>query len=961
MNKYFKSLNSFGIYLKEETDFQKLCILSINIRSVSSIAKFNKFKNIVAHLPILPAIICIQESWFQRNLLQLYNLPGYNNVHCCREDNYGGCSMYIRETMEYAVDLCESVNFIETIAITLCNQKLSGKSLKIMTYYRSPKCTSMNFYSHIDCLTHRFGRFPCIFVGDSNINFLDESMSQELNSIIESYDFKNCHTFITRPRSGTSIDTVFSNIYDKLKIDSIECKLSDHNMIFCRIESQYQAHDFQENVYTSYDYDLVKQHFRQNLQLPQLSGNPSSDTLKFVTCLSNAISHGTTEIKKRSLLKYQVAPWLNVNLQSLIQLKNKLLKLRRKSRTTDVDIRLKRLSKVIKIASKEAMNDYYIDKLSKIQHDPKKCWRFLNQTLGRKRKSDIVLKDVSGEMIRLDKDKAERLNQYFINSVHELRRHFDHSEDESWYAFRTLRRHQNFFRLEETNETQIADLISRMDVNKASGSDKISTKIILKCSSELLPYLVCLFNSSVNNFVFPDILKIQKIIPIPKESHSISVENYRPISILSTIDKIFEKILYQQFSSFLESEHLLSDNQYGFRKGCGTDEAVVNVVNYICDNLDRGYCGVGGMFYDFTKAFDLVDHGILIEKLSFYGCSGRELAYFKSYLVNRKQYVQVGSCRSSTEIVKSGVPQGSVLGPLLFRIYLNDINNIGQKGKIFLYADDLCILYPYHQETLLKSNISHDALLISKYAKLNKLVLNAGKTKFIRFKPQQCNINNGGIDLNGELIPEVTTVKYLGAYLQSNLLWHSHIEHLKSKVSPITGMLYKLRNKLNVRTKMMIFESLIQSKLRYLSQVYAHRRNAALKTLQVVQNKALKNIFKLPMTYSTLSLYKEVAVTVLPIYGIHMMQLLTYVYKVVHNIGYHTISLERRQNNFNTRHGADIRVCRCRLEITKQRIDYKGCVDYNNLPTFVKNSETISVFKARLKNHLLRNIETLLL
>lgn len=947
MNKYFKSLNSFQLHLNEIPQTSNISIFTINIRSISSISKFNKFKTLIANFPQLPAIICIQETWFQEDCLDLYKIPGYKNVNCCRNDGYGGTSIYVKENIEYSVDLCESENFIEAVVITLCNHTFSGKPLKIMSFYRSQKCIAARFYNYMEHVLDLFSSFPCIFVGDSNIDFLETSVSHELNAIIESYDFKNCHTFITRPDSGTSIDIVFSNMHNRLKTDAIECKLSDHNIIFCRLESRIQVCDVKEIMQSHCNYDLIKQHIRQNLQLSELSGNPTSDTKDIIGCLSNAISCATTKKKKKCLLNFEVAPWINANLQSLIKLKNSLLKTRRKKPSADLNMRLKRLSKVIKIATKEAMNNYYSDKLSKVQHDPRKCWKFLNQTLGRSRAYEISLKNNFGQFIKEDKDKAEILNQYFINSVYDLRRSFEYTAGESWNTYRSIRRHRNFFRLQQTNAVEVNNLIKNLEVNKAAGFDNISPQLLLECSNELVPYLVHIFNSSINKAIFPDTLKVQKIIPIPKESHSITVANYRPISLLSTIDKIFEKILYNQLATFLDGENLLANNQYGFRKGCGTDEAVVNLVNYICECLDCGFSGVGGMFYDFTKAFDLVDHTILIEKLSFYGLSGRELAFFKSYVSNRKQFVEINSATSSIEDVKCGVPQGSVLGPLLFKIYLNDINNFGLRGKVLIYADDLCVLYPYHQDILLKSDVDHDTALIAEYAKLNKLILNPSKTKFIRFKPQKNRSPNCTIELNGEKIPEATTVKYLGVIIQNNLSWQSHIQQLKSKLSPITGILFKVRNKLNERTKMMIFESLIQSKLSYLALIYGNKKNADLKSLQVIQNKALKNIFKLPMMHSTLSLYSDVAKTVLPIYGIHKFQLLIYVYKVLHNIGHHTIKFYQNQQHFNTRH--------------KQRIEYKGSLEYNKLPGFIKNAVTLSSFKTNLKRYLLQNIETLLI
>lgn len=355
-----------------------------------------------------------------------------------------------------------------------------------------------------------------------------------------------------------------------------------------------------------------------------------------------------------------------------------------------------------------------------------------------------------------------------------------------------------------------------------------------------------------------------------------------------------------------------------------------------------------------------MDHNTLYEKLSYYGINGSELALFKSYLENRRQYVQINASCSSVEAVQYGVPQGSVLGPLLFKLYINDISNLELSGKLYMYADDICILYPYKENLILKLYAERDAALITEYARLNKLILNASKTKFVRFRPQQSHNNEiCTISVNGESVSEVGSTKYLGVTLQSNLSWSLHIQQLKSKIAPVLGLLYKLKNKLKSGVKYMIFQALIQSQLNYLALIYGYKKNTTLKSLQIMQNKALKLIYNLPHRFSTTLLYRSVAHNVLPVYGLYKMQLLVYVYKVTHNIGHHSLHFARIQHTFNTRNCSNLATRVCRLELTKQKIEYMGSVEYNNLPGYIKESETISTFKNRL--YLVDNVEMLLI
>lgn len=962
-NQYFNNLKSFKHFVNSNNNQSSFInVMSINIRSISSIQKFNKFKSLVSYLPRLPTIIAVQETWFESKLAQIYNIAGYKAVHCCRSDNYGGTTVFISENLEYEIDSCESSNFVDFIALTLKNSKFNGKSLKFCSFYRSQKCDTTSFFSFLENLLIKYGRNPCVLVGDSNIDSLNNSSSEELVNLLANYDFKNCHTLITRPDSGTSIDHIYSNIYDSFNIQSVECNLSDHNLIFCEIEIQTQTQDFIAYTRSYCDYDRVKEYIQNQLPSLCVTGDPSIDTSLLISCVVNAIDDCSVEKQHRSIIRDAITPWINANLQKLMTYKKKLLKQRR-SRPDNEDLkrRLKGISKVIKKASRESMNNYYKDNLSEIQNDPKKSWKFLNESLGRQHKRSISIKDANGEIIVNDFQKAETLNNYFLQSIQDLRSQIDQVPTDFCNSLRTLTQHGTTFHLSYTSYDEVHNVIKKLTPNKSCGHDNISPKVLLKCGNILTPYLVNVFNNMIDRSIYPDILKLHKVVPIPKERNASGVEMFRPIAVLSIIDNVFEKILHEQVSKYLLNNNLLNDYQYGFRKGCGTEEAVLNVINFICNGLDKGNCGVAGIFYDFSKAFDLIDHKILIEKLTYYGICGTELSLFKSYLTNRQQYVQINSQKSSLRSVQCGVPQGSVLGPLLFMIYLNDITKLGLFGKLFIYADDISLFYPYKHETVVKAYMEHDAAIIFEFARINKLILNANKTQLIRFKPYSSNNIYFSVFVDGREIVDATSVKYLGIYLQNNLSWNQHIQSLKSKTSQAIGFLYKFKNKFDHDTKFLIYNALVQSHLNYLAVLYGWKKSTELKSLQRVQNRALKAVANLPITHPTISLFNDVFKSVLPIYGIYKMQLLLYVFKSTNSIGHHTIKFSRNQNTHNTRNNSNLMVARCRLETTKQKIEYMGGHQFNDLPQYLKCLNRISNFKSSLKKYLLENVEELLM
>lgn len=960
-NQYFSQIEDYMSYVKN-FKFSHFNIISVNVRSISSINKFNKFKTIINSFPQLPNVIAIQETWFSSDLVQIYGIPGYNCIHCCRGDSYGGTSVYIRENFQFTVNVCESKMFCEMIVLTLENYKIYGKPVKIISFYRSQKCDINTFYNLIENLLNLYGRESCIIVGDSNVDFLDNTQSDEFSNLLSNFDFKNCHNLVTRPASGTCIDNVYSNISNSFFISSTECDISDHNMVTCLIRSDVNNPKNFEIIQKRCDYAKFRVVFQNNVSINN-TGDPSADTTRLIECLSSACKSSTVEVKRKKALKSEIAPWVNDNLQSLILFKQKLLKQRRKNRNNlDIQNKLNRISKVIKKACQESMNNYYKDNISKIQHDPKKCWRFLNESLGRNKKQQVSLVNSDGRLIMDDTTKCNLLNQYFIQAPKSIKQQINSSPLDSCNSLRTLNRHNGTFHFQYSTIEEILLIMSELSINKSPGHDNLSPRLFKVCRQEISPHLLRIFNNIISTSEYPTILKISKIVPIPKEINANVEDKYRPIALLSVIDKIFEKLIHQQLDTYLENNKLLYDCQFGFRKGSGTENAVVNVISNICNGLDQGLNGVAGIFYDFSKAFDLVDHEILICKLQYYGIMGGAINLIKSYLYNRKQYVELNDCKSFLGVVENGVPQGSVLGPLLFVIYINDIMNLQLYGKLYMYADDISLFYPYKHEAALKPYMERDASLIFEYSRLNKLVINTKKTKLVRFKPRLTNdAGSFSIFVNGQEIFESQSVKYLGLHLQSNLSWNLHIQELRSKISPAVGLLYKFKNKFDQQTKLLLYQALMQSHINYLLIIYGSKNSTDLKSLQRVQNRALKVIYNLPLLYSTLSLYKDVTKTILPIIGLYKMRVLMFVFKSLQSIGRNAIHFTRNQNNFNTRNCSNLRVARCRLETTKQGIQYIGPLEFNNLPPNLKNTQRISIFKENLKKYLLQNLEMLIM
>ena len=287
--------------------------------------------------------------------------------------------------------------------------------------------------------------------------------------------------------------------------------------------------------------------------------------------------------------------------------------------------------------------------------------------------------------------------------------------------------------LRPTTETEILKAILDLKVSKASDPSSIPTSCFKMIAPIIGPLLSDIFNECITDGVFPSCLKIASIKPLHKKNSKLEVGNYRPISLLSNVGKLFEKILHKRLISFFDENNTIFRNQFGFRKGHNTTHAIIALTELVRESLDNNEFAAG-VFIDLQKAFDTVDHKILLEKLYHYGIRGPPLRLLKSYLTDRSHYVSIKLANSSTRSIKHGVPQGSVLGPLLFLIYINDLNNAIKNSTTLHFADDTSLICQTKSLKALNKKINQDLSNLTEWLRANKISLNASKTEIIIFR-----------------------------------------------------------------------------------------------------------------------------------------------------------------------------------------------------------------------------------
>ena len=343
-------------------------------------------------------------------------------------------------------------------------------------------------------------------------------------------------------------------------------------------------------------------------------------------------------------------------------------------------------------------------------------------------------------------------------------------------------------------------------------------KAVLHKISEIL---TTIFNLSIQTGKFITLLKIAKVIPVYKNKGSpYDSTNYRPISLLSNIDKIFEKLLKSRLVNFLDENKIIFKNQFGFRSKHSTAHALISLTERIRANIDKGLysCGV---FIDLQKAFDTVDHNILLSKLHHYGVRGLPNQLFRSYLTNRQQFVSISGHNSQKRPVEHGVPQGSVLGPLLFLIYINDLPNAINNSETNLFADDTCLLSSDSDLKHLETKINSDLAALTSWLKANKISLNITKTEVLLFRSRNKSITHEfNLKIDDHDLKFSTHVKYLGILIDEFLAWNYQFEQLASKLSRANGIMAKLRHFVPQPVLKTIYYAIFHSHLSYASIVW---------------------------------------------------------------------------------------------------------------------------------------------
>ena len=436
---------------------------------------------------------------------------------------------------------------------------------------------------------------------------------------------------------------------------------------------------------------------------------------------------------------------------------------------------------------------------------------------------------------------AESLNDFFVNIGSSIEAKIPKSK-KSFSSYLGNPNNKSIF-LEPCTPTELVLIISNLKSSKACGPNSISTSLLIEFSEFLICPLSTIINMSLQEGFFPSLNKEADVCPIHKKKDRTKCENYRPISLLSVFSKIFERVMYARVEKFFKSSETIYKYQFGFRRHYSTNHALLSITEQIRNALDKNMyaCGV---FIDLEKAFDTVNHQILLSKLYHYGIRGVANKWFSSYLSNRYQRVSVNGVSSSRMPITCGVPQGSILGPLLFLIYINDMHLAMQSTTMYHFADDTNLLYSCKTLKVLRSKLNKDLEFLYDWLCANRLSLNAGKTEFIVFRPPRYKLSERvTLKLHHSKLFESSKINYLGLILDNKLNWKAHTTELSKKLSRAVGLLYKIKNLCPASVLRSLYFSLFNSHLSYGLVVWGNANCNYLNKIKSLQKRALKCIF----------------------------------------------------------------------------------------------------------------------
>ena len=915
------------------------------------------------------SIIGLTETWLSHESNQPFALNGYDFVVNNRQNRIGGgVALYVSHNYDYVIrDEINSMNdIVESLFIEISIP--GNKNIIIGIIYRPPSSNLNDFIIYLADLLRNplFSNKDSFIMGDFNIDLLKHDNTHTSQEFLETFLSASFLPLISKPtrasnHSATLIDNIFCNTLPLPDSFIVLSDMTDHFPIMTR-------HTLKHQINNGYPRPSRRRATHENIaslgaSLDNVDWScvyDSSDVnVSFDNFLDILTRHLDNHIpkqqdKRANYKKSPRLPWVTKSLLRSINRKNNLyykFKMKRTEVSKNKYTSYKNtLTRILRLEKRK----YYANQFDLYKHDLQNTWKVIKHAMNISKNKSNITRIKSGDEIVEDSKKITNIFNTYFSSIGENLAQNIPPTNKHFSDFLGARNPNSIF-FTPTNRHEIINIVFGLNDKKSAGHDEINNFILKGIILSIVDPLVHIFNESLLNGQFPERMKIAKVIPLFKKGDKQDISNYRPISLLSSLSKILEKIIYSRTVNFFKLHGIFSNFQFGFREKHSTIHALLTFLDKVAHAIDK-YSHLVGIFLDFSKAFDTINHEILLYKLSQYGIRGKALEWFRNYLTNRKQYVSLNNCNSNLHGVNCGVPQGSLLGPLLFIVYINDFCRSSDILSFILFADDSNLFFSHDNPHTLVNTINSELKKITQWIRANKLSLNLQKTKYMLFSNTLETLPTD-IIFDDTRLENVSNIKFLGVFVDNKLSWKPHIDNICKTISRNIGIINRLKFHIPLSSLFTIYSSLILPYLNYGILAWGNTHQILLDKLLLLQKKSLRIICNSDRRSHTDPLFFENKI--LKIGDLYLFQLGQFMYNYNSNILPHVFDTMFPKNqsfhSYPTRQSNEFHLPLLRTVFAKNTFIYKGPQFWNSLSNNIKEAPSLNSFKNRLKLYLLKS------
>lgn len=917
-------------------------------------------------------IVCFNEHHLVDTSMFIFNtIPNYHlATYYCRDVKWGGSCILLKDGLEYIVrsDLCvfNEVNVFEASCL-----EITPLQMIVISLYRIPDDSNFKTFinkldSLISIIQKEFRNKQLYIAADFNVDLLNNVASSkkkfqrnEFLNLLELYGLKVCFHEPTRVSTNTvsCIDNILiKSTYtdEQPKLMNLELGLSDHRALFISLNTNSKYHalkaGFKKRIFSNTNMCLFTKSLSDTTW-------PVNNILGCEQNFKEFLGHFLSIFNSCFPLKFFSNKSKNNNLKNnwitkgiRVSSANKRILHRIYKQTNDPEFisyyrTYNKIFKSVCKLSKKLANGKFI---KEADNRIKAAWMVVNSGMGVKRNipniSDLV---IGQESVSEGQTIAGFFNNLFVNISETI--HVKPNKDKALNFVHNMNCGSSAFNFQEVSAETVKRIIISLHSKKSAGWDEIPLNIVKRVANHISDPISTIINQSFIEGIFPHQLKFADVKPLFKKGDKNNPANYRPVAILPAFSKIFEKIAYRQIEHFFEINGIFTNNQFGFRMGQNTISAISSFINQVTQSLDSSEC-TAAIFCDLAKAFECINHEILLDKLKFYNFSDKAILWLKSYLSDRFQRTIImkngNKFFSNWKKLISGVPQGSIIGPLLFLIYINDLPH-SISSSLILYADDTTSIIKAKTNDDLMVTINQNLKQLSFWFQVNGLQLNSKKTQIMKLcTAQSRDHTNKNIIIQGEETTFTNTSNFLGLTIDNNLTWKPYLDKLIKKLNRCCYQMIMLRDVVDLNTRVMVYYAFFYSVLQYGIEFWG---STNINKIFKVQKRILRIMIFADRRTSCKRIFRDLNLLTVPC--LYIFKCLMFV-----KVKLNTILEEQHHHPYFTRHKNDLLYPRHRLVLFEQTNVYMGKKMFNKLPNTLKTIEKTEHFKCAIKEFLINKV-----